>query len=225
MQWSQVSPRFYPDVLMSLRQGICISIEGRSFRVMLGECYQHCLLWLCYLFMATSFYLVTFTLEYIEYWIVACQVLGPKGHAHKKYQAVKLSPGGSFAPLRSPGAVYVRCRIREVPYTRGTVYARCRIHEVPYMRGAIYVRHHIHMVPYTCGAIYAWSRICMEPYMHGAVYAWSHILVVPACSPCSLSIPGSLELSWGLRKPPAHSPHFQLTPLSSSLPPLPPEHL
>ena len=86
------------------------------------------------------------------------------------------------------------------------------------------------------GAIYAWSRICMEPYMHGAIYAWSHICMepytcgasslplLPTCSPCSLNIPGCLELSWGLRKPPAHFPCSQLAPLAPSLLPLLPEH-
>ena len=99
----------------------------------------------------------------------------------------------------------------------------------PYTHGAIYALSHICMEPYTHGAIYAWSCICMEPYMHGAVYAWSRICMepytcgasslplLPACSP---SIPGSLELSWGLRKPPAHSPCFQLTTLTPSLLPL-----
>ena len=114
----------------------------------------------------------------------------PQGIIKGKYHTVKLSPGGSFAPLCSPGTVYVWC---------------C-----------------IHVAPYTCDAVYAWSHIRMEPYMHGAVYAWSCICMelytcgasslplLPACSPCSLSIPGSLELSWGLRNP-------QLTPLASSL--------
>ena len=54
-----------------------------------------------------------------------------------KYQAVKLSPGGSFAPLRSPGAVYV------TPYTWccicGTVYMmlymQCCIHKEKGGRG------------------------------------------------------------------------------------------
>ena len=104
------------------------------------------------------------------------------------------------------------------------------------MHGAVYAWSHIHMEPYTHGAIYTWSHICMEPYMHGAIYAWSHICMepytcgtsslplLPACSPCSLSIPGSLELSWGLRKPPAHSPCFQLTTLAPSLLPLLSEH-
>ena len=118
----------------------------------------------------------------------------------KKYQAVKLSPGGSFIPLCSPGAVYARRRIRTAPFKHGAVYARRRIHVVPYTHGTIYTRRRIHAAPYThgtiytwhciCmelymhGAVYAWSHICMEPYTHGAVYAWSHILVVPAHSPC-----------------------------------------
>ena len=107
-----------------------------------------------------------------------------------KYQAVKLSPGGSFAPLRSPGAVYTRRRIREVPYTHGAVYAR--------------------------------RRIRMEPYMHGAVYAWSHILVVPAHSPCSQLAPRASLGPWNF---PGALGSPKLTPLSSSLLPLPPEHL
>ena len=40
-----------------------------------------------------------------------------------KYQAVKLSPGGSFAPWR---------RIREAPYTHGAVYTRRHICAAPY---------------------------------------------------------------------------------------------
>ena len=60
----------------------------------------------------------------------------------------------------------------------------------------------------------------MEPYTCGT----SSLPLLPACSPCSLSIPGSLELSWGLRKPLAHSPCFQLTTLTPSLLPLLPEH-
>ena len=139
---------------------------------------------------------------------------------------MKLSPGGSFAPLCSPGTLYMRCHIREVPYMHGAVYARHRICAALYMRGTIYAWHHIHEVPYTHGAIYPRYHIHMEPYMHGAIYAWSRICMepytcstsslplLPACSPCSLSIPGSLELSWGLRKPLAHSPHFQLTSLA-----------
>ena len=85
----------------------------------------------------------------------------------------------------------------------------------PYMHGAIYTWSCIRMEPYTHGAVYAWSRICMEPYTCGA----SSLPLLPACSPCSLSIPGSLELSWGLRKPPAHSPCFQLAPSRSQLSP------
>ena len=73
---------------------------------------------------------------------------------------------------------------------------------------------------YTHGSIYAWSRICMEPYTCGV----SSLPLLPACSPCSLSISGSLELSWGLRKPPAHSLCFQLTTLTPSLLPLLPDH-
>ena len=76
------------------------------------------------------------------------------------------------------------------------------------------------MQPYMHGAAYAWSCMCMEPYTCGA----SSLPLLQACSPCSLSIPGSLELSWGLRKPPAHSPCFQLTPLAPSLLSLFPEH-
>ena len=45
-----------------------------------------------------------------------------------------------------------------------------------------------------------------------------------SCSPCPLSIPGSLEPSWGLRKPPACSSCFQRAPLAPSLLPLAPEH-
>ena len=97
---------------------------------------------------------------------------------------------------------------------------RRRIREAPYTRGAIYARRCIRAVPYTHGAVYTWSRICMEPYTCGA----SSLPLLPACSPCSLSIPGSLELSLGLRKPPAHSPCFQLTTLTPSLLPLLPEH-
>ena len=85
------------------------------------------------------------------------------------------------------------------PYTRGA-----------YMHSTVYAWCRIHVALYTHGAIYAWSCICMEPYTCGA----SSLPLLPACSPCSLSIPGSLELSWGLRKPPAHSPHFQLAPLA-----------
>ena len=91
---------------------------------------------------------------------------------------------------------------------------------VPYMHGAVYAWSCIHMEPYTHGAIYTWSHICMEPYTCGT----SSLPLLPACSPCSLSIPGSLELSWGLRKPKANSPCFQLTTLAPSLLPLLPEH-
>ena len=117
-----------------------------------------------------------------------------------------------------------------------TVYAWHHICMESYMHGAVYAWSHIHMEPYMHEAIYAWSRICMEPYMHGAVYAWSRICMkpytcgasslplLPAYSPCSLSIPGSLELSWGLRKPPAHFPCPQLPPLAPSLLPLLPKH-
>ena len=60
----------------------------------------------------------------------------------------------------------------------------------------------------------------MELYTCGA----SSIPLLPACCPCSLSIPGSLELSWGLRKPPVHFPCPQLAPLTPSLLPLLTEH-
>ena len=117
---------------------------------------------------------------------------------------MKLSPGGSFAPLRSPSVVYVSRRLHVAPYTRGTVYAWRRIC----------------MELYTHGAVYARSRIRMEPYMHGAVYAWSHILVVPAHSPCSqlasLAPWASLGL-WNFSRA-LGSP--QLTPLTSTLLPL-----
>ena len=114
-----------------------------------------------------------------------------------KYQAVKLSPGGSFAPLHSPGAVYARRRICTVPYTRGTIYARC----------------HIRMAPYMHGAVYAWSHIRMEPYMHGAVYLWCQLTpLVPSLLPLLPEypwVPGtSLTPSW-LQLPPACS---QLAP-------------
>ena len=112
-----------------------------------------------------------------------------------------------------------------------TVYAQHRICMEPCMHGAIYAWSCIHMEPYTHGAVYAWSHICMEPYTHGAVYAWSRIYMepytcgasslplLPACSPCSLSIPGSLKLSWGLSPQltpllPARSPCSQLAPLT-----------
>ena len=122
------------------------------------------------------------------------------------------------------------------PYMCSTVYAWSHIHLEPYMHGAVYTWSCICMEPYTHGAIYAWSHIRMEPYVHGAIYAWSRMCMepytcgasslplLPACFPCSLSIPGSLELSWGLRKSPAHSPCFQLTPLAPSLFPLLPHH-
>ena len=118
----------------------------------------------------------------------------------------------------------------------GAMSAWSHIRMEPYTHGAIYPWSHIPMEPYTHGAIYPWSCICMEPYTHGAIYAWSFIRMepytcgasslplLPAYSPCSLSIPGSLELSWGLRKPPAHSPCFQLTLLTPSLLPLLLEH-
>ena len=55
----------------------------------------------------------------------------------------------------------------------------------------------------------------------------SSLPLLPAHSPCSQvaplaprSIPGSLELPWGLRKPPACSPCFQLAPFAPSLLPL-----
>ena len=98
------------------------------------------------------------------------------------------------------------------------------------MHGAVYAWSCICMELYMHGSVYAWSHIRMEPYMHGAIYAWSCICMerytcsasslslLPACSPCSLSIPGSLELSWGLWKPPAHSPCFQLAPSHSQWP-------
>ena len=85
----------------------------------------------------------------------------------------------------------------------------------------VYVQYCICMVPYTHGTVYAWSRIHMEPYTCSA----SSLPLLPACSPCFLSIPGSLELFWGLRKSPAHSPCFQLAPLAPSLLPLLPEHI
>ena len=47
--------------------------------------------------------------------------------------------------------------------------------------------------------------------------------LLPACSPRPLSIPGSLQYSWSLRKSPACSPHSQLAllaPLAPSLLPL-----
>ena len=47
---------------------------------------------------------------------------------------------------------------------------------------------------------------------------------LPACFPCFQSIPGSLEPSWGLRKPSACSPCYQLAALTPSLLPLLPEH-
>ena len=107
----------------------------------------------------------------------------------------------------------------------GVIYAWSRIHMEPYTHGAIYAWSHICMELYMHGAVYAWSHIRMELYMHGAVYLWCELIpLFPACFPCSLSIPGSLELSWGLRKPPAHSPCFQLTTLAPSLLPLLPEH-
>ena len=117
-------------------------------------------------------------------------------------------------------AVYAWSHICIKLYMHGAIYAWSRIHMEPYMHGAIYAWSHICMEPYTHGAIYAWSHICMEPYTCGA----SSLPLLPACSPCSLSIPRSMELSWGLRKPPAHSPCFQLTTLTPSLLPLLPEH-
>ena len=42
----------------------------------------------------------------------------------------------------------------------------------------------------------------------------SSLPLLPACSSCSQSIPGSLEPSWSLRKPPAYSPCSQITPLA-----------
>ena len=133
-------------------------------------------------------------------------------------------------------AVYAWRHIRVALYTHDTIYARCHIRMEPYTHGAIYAWSCICMELYMHGAISTWSHICMEPYTHGAVYTWSRICMepytcgasslplLPACSPCPLSIPGSLELSWGLRKPPAHSPCFQLTTLAPSLLNLLPEH-
>ena len=121
-----------------------------------------------------------------------------------------------FAPPApyTRGAVYTRNRIRTEPYTHGAVYTQSRIHTEPYTHGGIYTRSRICMEAYMHGAIYTWSRICMEPYTCGA----SSLPLLPACSPCSL------ELSWGLRKPPAHSPCFQLTTLAPSLLSLLPEY-
>ena len=98
----------------------------------------------------------------------------------KKYQAVKLSPGGSFAPLRSPSTLYVRRRICMVSYMQGTVNAWHSIRMAQYTHGTVYTWHSIRMVPYTHGAVYAWHRICMVPYMHGAVYAWHCICMEQA---------------------------------------------
>ena len=51
-----------------------------------------------------------------------------------------------------------------------------------------------------------------------------HSPLLPACSPCSQTIPGSLEPSCGLRQPPACSPCSQLASLAPSLLPLLPEY-
>ena len=134
---------------------------------------------------------------------------------------MKLSPGGSFPPLRSPGAVYARCRIRKAPYTCGAVYAWS----------------HICMKPYTHGAVYAWSHILVAPAHSpcsqltplapwASLGPWnfpgglespqltpltsSLLPFLPACSPCPLSI----SRPWDLPKA-SGSP--QLTPSLLSL--------
>ena len=66
-----------------------------------------------------------------------------------------------------------------------------------------FIRIMVHLMnPLLYLTTYAWGRICMEPYTHGAIYAWGRICMelytcvasslplLPACSPCSLSIPG-----------------------------------
>ena len=137
---------------------------------------------------------------------------------------MKLLPGGSFAPLRSPA-----------PYMHGTVYAWHHIH------GAIYAW------CYICGAVYTWRRICMAPHMwhcihmvpytHGTVYTWCrihmasytfvgkfrgthHLCWAKACCPHSQWEVGGNAHQWlCFRDPttapyllpslPAHSPHSQ----------------
>ena len=66
----------------------------------------------------------------------------------------------------------------------------------------------------------SWSEpnVILGPWIPGTFLdpqkAPSLLPLLPACSPCSQRISGSLEPSWGLRKPPACSPCSQLTPLA-----------
>ena len=137
------------------------------------------------------------------------------------------------------GTVYAWSRICMELYTHGAVYTWSHICMEPYTHGAVYAWSHIRMEPYMHGAIYLWCQLTPltssllpllseHPWTPGTSLepqkAPSLLPLLPACCPCSLSIPGSLELSWGLRKPPAYFPCPQLAPLTPSLLPLLPEH-
>ena len=123
-------------------------------------------------------------------------------------------------------------------YTHGAIYAWSHICMEPYTHGAVYAWSCICMEPYMHGDFYAWSHILVAPahspcsqlapwaYLgpwnyHGALeslqltsLAPSLLPSLPACSPYSLSIPGSLGPPWSLRKLASHSPCSQLAALA-----------
>ena len=110
-----------------------------------------------------------------------------------KYQAVKLSPGGSFTP--------------PVPYMRGAGNAWCRIRMAPYTHGAVYASRCIRMAPYNHGTVYTWCCIRMALYTHGAVYV---ALYTHGTTTFVGKFRGTHHLCWAK----ACSPHSQLTPLT-----------
>ena len=126
-----------------------------------------------------------------------------------EYEAVKLSPGGSFAPLHPPCAVYPRCRIRVASYMRGAVYAWSHILVVP-----------AHFPCSQLAPLAPWASL--GPWnFPGALgspqltpLTSSLLPFLPACSPYSLSI----SRPWDLPKA-SGSPQ-----LTSSLLPLLPEY-